>query len=52
MGKTVKARKKREPSAKQKLKRDLVSERKTLRHRIRELVKKNKKVDRDIKSLK
>ncbi len=52
MGKTKKPRKKREPSAKQKLKRDLVADRKTLRKRIKELVSKNKKVDRDLASLK
>jgi len=51
MGKTSKPRRKREPSAKQKLKRDLVADRKTLRKRIKELLHKNKKVDRDIASL-
>lgn len=43
--------KKRKPNARVKLSRDLVAERKALRERIKELIKKEKSKSRDIKSL-
>lgn len=51
MGKTDKPRKKRQPSARVKLRRDLIAERKATRHRIRELIKKERSKSRDIKDL-
>jgi len=51
MSKSKKPRKKREPSARVKLSRDLVAERKSLRSRIKELIKKEQSKSRDIKSL-
>ncbi len=51
MTKSKKPRKKREPSLRVKVRRDLVAERKALRAKIRELLKKAKGKDRDISSL-